>query len=150
MDRVIKTLKMARRAHIWSKIFLIVGTPNETKEDFEDTERMLRKAHPDRVRSSLFNPLIASPSFELYHERIDMDRIFTDYVDSDGTPYRHEHFSTQELNDIRHGICRDYEIWYARPLQRFKRKLWRARFYLENPRELMGWFRRRLGGGEAG
>ncbi len=137
VDQIIKTMKAARRANIWTKIFLIVGTPNETLEDYELTEQMLKKAHPDMVRTSLFNPLIASPSFDLYRDRIDMDLIFKEYVDSEGTPYRHENFTVKELNEIKRRLRSDHEAWYNRPAQRFKRKLWRLRFYLENPSE--GW-----------
>lgn len=149
VEQIIKTLKCARRADVWSKIFLIVGTPHETAEDFDLTAEMLRKAHPDLVRTSLFNPLIASPSFDMYRDRIDMDLIFKEYVDSEGTPYRHEHFSVEELNKIRHGLRADYEEWYALPAQRMKRKLWRLRFFLENPSEGLLWLKGKLGGGNS-
>lgn len=144
VDQVIKTLKTARRADIWTKIFLIAGAPNETAQDFEDTKAMLKKAMPDRVRSSLFNPLIASPSFDIYRDRIDMDQIFTEYVDSESTPYQHENFTVKELNEIRWGMQKDYEDWYMKPAQKFRRKLWRIRFLLENPSELMQWLKNKF------
>ena len=143
VEQIISTLRSARRADLWTKIFLIIGTPGETREDFAHTERMLRRAHPDLVRTSLFNPLIASPSFELYKDRIDMDLIFKEYVDSEGTPYRHEHFTTAELNEIKRRIRADYEAWYDQPRQRLVRKLWKLRFLAEHPDEVGGWLRER-------
>ena len=143
VEQIVSTLRSARRADLWTKIFLIIGTPGETLEDFAHTERMLRRAHPDLVRTSLFNPLIASPSFELYKDRIDMDLVFKEYVDSDGTPYRHENFTTEELNEIKRRIRADYEAWYARPRQRLVRKLWKLRFLAEHPGEVGPWLRER-------
>ncbi len=145
VEQVIKALKAARRANIWTKIFLIVGTPRETNEDFKLTAKMLRSAHPDMVRTALFNPLIGSPSFDLYRDRIDFDRIFKDFVASGSTPYRHENFTIQELNEIDKKIVEEYEAWYFRPAQRLKRKLWRLRFFLENPGELLVWLSQKLG-----
>jgi radical SAM superfamily enzyme YgiQ (UPF0313 family) len=145
VDQIIETLRTARRADIWTKVFLIVGTPNETEEDFALTAQMLKEAHPDMVRTSLFNPLIASPSFDLYRDRIDMDLIFTEYVDSEGTPYRHEHFSVEELNRHKHRLRADFEAWYGKPAQRLKRKLSKLRFFLENPEEGWRWLRGKVG-----
>jgi radical SAM superfamily enzyme YgiQ (UPF0313 family) len=135
--QVIETLKAARRANIWTKIFLIVGTPGETTEDLELTAGMLKTAHPDMVRTALFNPLIGSPSFDIYHDRIDMDMIFKEFVASGGTPYRHENFTPEELRDAERKLVADYEAWYGRPAQRFRRWLSRMKFYLSHPGETM-------------
>ena len=73
-DKVVECLKMMRRAGIWTKVFLIVGTPGET---LEDTARGMKASMPDRVRTSLFNPLTATASFEQYGDRIDPDLVRT-------------------------------------------------------------------------
>ncbi|MDP6410799.1 MAG: radical SAM protein [Planctomycetota bacterium] len=137
VDKVLETLHAARRAHLWTKIFLIIGTPGETREDFELTAGMLRKGHPDMIRSALFNPLIGSESFEKYHDRIDFDLIFKEYVASGGAPYKHENFTVDELNEIDRTLIENYEQWYRRPAQRLERLFWRLRFYIANPSHLL-------------
>jgi len=140
LEKIIEALHMARKANIWTKIFLILGTPNETKEDVALTAKMLRDAQPDMVRSALFNPLIGSESYTLYQDRIDFDLVFKEYVASGGTPYKHENFSIEELNQMERQLISEYEEWYNKPAQRFKRWLIRMRFYLSNP----SWIPRRL------
>jgi anaerobic magnesium-protoporphyrin IX monomethyl ester cyclase len=140
LEKVIETLQTARKAHIWTKIFLILGTPGETAEDVEQTAQMLRLAQPDMVRSALFNPLIGSESFNLYKDRIDFDLIFKEYVASGGTPYIHENFSIEELNELDRKLISEYEEWYDKPMQRFNRWVARMKFYLGNP----SWIPKRL------
>lgn len=137
--KVVKCLRMMRRVGIWTKVFLIVGTPGETAEDIAETEQRIREAHPDLIRISLFNPLTATASFQLYQDRIDPTLVNTEYVDSDRTPYMHEHFTNEELNMIRRRMIRDYERWYYAPRQRIDRWAQRVRYYSENPDE--GWDR---------
>jgi radical SAM superfamily enzyme YgiQ (UPF0313 family) len=144
-EKIIETLKASRRANLWTKVFLIVGTPGETMEDFDLTASMLREAHPDMVRTALFNPLIGSPSFEIYHDRIDFDLIFKEYVASSGTPYIHENFTNEELCEIEKRLVREYSEWYEQPAQRFKRWLARMRFYLRYPGCALARFHEKIG-----
>ncbi len=134
-EKVVECLKITRRAGIWSKVFLIVGTPEETEEDIQETVRGLRECMPDRVRTSLFNPLTATASFEKYKDRIDPDLVRTEYVDSDRSPYIHEHFSNDELNRMKRDLVEDYEAWYESTPARLRRFLYRLRYYVENPDE---------------
>jgi hypothetical protein len=87
---------------------------------------------PDRVRTSLFNPLTATASFEQYADRIDPDLVRTEYVDSDRSPYIHEHFSNDELNRIKRSLVEDYEAWYESFPARARRYWARIRYYIEN------------------
>jgi len=134
-EKVVEALKIMRRAGVWTKIFLIVGTPRETMEDFEETARVLRAGMPDRVRTSLFNPLTATASFEQFKDRIDPELVLTEYVDSDRSPYVHENFSNDELNAIKRRLVEEYEAWYESAPARLRRFLARVRYYLENPDE---------------
>lgn len=131
-EKVVECLKMIRRAGIWSKVFLIIGTPEETLEDIQETERGIRAGIADRVRTSLFNPLTATASFEKYKDRIDPDLVRTEYVDSDRSPYMHENFSNDELNAIKRRVVEDYEAWYDSTPAKFRRYLYRIRYYIEN------------------
>jgi len=140
LEQIIETLKTARKAHLWTKIFLIIGTPKETAEDIELTAKMLRTGMPDQARCALFNPLKGSEAFTLYRDRIDPELINKEFVASGGTPYVHENFTVEELNAAKQKLLSEYEEWYDRPGQRFKRWLSRMRFYLTNP----SWLKRRL------
>jgi len=134
-DKVVECLKMTRRAGIWSKVFLIVGTPGETAEDIALTAAGLKASMPDRVRTSLFNPLTATASFENYKDRIDPDLVRTEYVDSDRSPYMHENFDNDELNRIKRDLVEEYEAWYESTPAKVRRFLYRIRYYVENPDE---------------
>jgi len=131
-EKVVECLKMTRRAGIWSKVFLIVGTPEETMEDLNETARQLKACMPDRVRTSLFNPLTATASFEKYASRIDPDLVRTEYVDSDRSPYMHENFSNDELNAVKRKLVEDYEAWYDSTPAKLRRFMYRIRYYIEN------------------
>ena len=135
VEKVVEALKITRRAGIWTKIFLIVGTPGETMEDIENTARVMREGMPDRVRTSLFNPLTATASFEKFKGRIDPSLVKTEYVDSDRSPYIHENFSNDELNRIKRQLVEDYEAWYESRGARRRRFLSRMRYYWENKDE---------------
>ncbi len=136
-QQIIDALHLMRRENIWSKMFLIIGTPGETAEDHELTRSMLREAHPDTVRTSLFNPLPSTQSFKMWYDQIDKSKILTTFVDADDSPLIHDNFSATELNQVRDQIRFDHEEWYARPRQRWFRLYWRWRFYLLNPK--YGW-----------
>lgn len=137
--QLIETLKTMRRANVWTKIFLIFGTPGETTQDHEDTRSMLREGFPDAVRTSLFNPLPSTESFKLWYEQIDKSKILTTFVDSDDSPLHHDNFTATELNAIRERVRLDHEEWAQRLPQRLRRVYWRWRFFLAN-RDL-GWQR---------
>jgi hypothetical protein len=136
-QQIIDTLRAMRRANLWTKIFLIYGTPGETAQDHDDTQSMLRAGHPDAVRTSLFNPLPSTESFKLWYDQIDKSKVLTTFVDADDTPLNHEHFTATELNQIRERARHDHEAWYAQRRQRLMRWYWRWRFYLLHPE--FGW-----------
>jgi radical SAM superfamily enzyme YgiQ (UPF0313 family) len=131
--QLIETLKTMRRANVWTKIFLIIGTPGETSQDHDDTRSMLREAFPDAVRTSLFNPLPSTESFKIWYDRIDKSKILTTFVDSDDSPLNHENFTASELNEVRERIRNEHEEWARKPRQRLRRLYWRWRFYLLHP-----------------
>jgi radical SAM superfamily enzyme YgiQ (UPF0313 family) len=132
--QIVAAARMTRRAGIWSKVFLIVGAPTETLEDIRETERVLRRAHPDLVRVSLFNPLIGTASWELARTRRSGAGLRENYVSSRRSAYEHEFFAPAELEALKDGLVRRYERWYRTFGPRARRALARLRFYLEHPR----------------
>lgn len=133
--QIIEAAHMTRRAGIWAKVFLIVGSPGETKEDIAETEKVLRVASPDLIRVSVFNPLVGTPSWDLLQARINIDDLTENYVSSNRSAYSHEHFTQEELEEIKRDLVRSYERWYNGTNQKIARYFDRVRFYLENPQQ---------------
>ncbi len=138
---IINAAKMTRRAGIWAKVYLIVGSPGETPQDIEETEKVLRLAGPDLIRISVFNPLIGTESWDNYQASIDISDLSENYVSSNRSGYKHEHFTQVELEELRKNMVRSYERWYYSMPQRAKRFYERGLYYMENPQH----GRKRLG-----
>ncbi|MFO1010044.1 MAG: radical SAM protein [Planctomycetota bacterium] len=130
---IVEAARMTRRAGIWAKVYLIVGSPGETKQDIEETEKVLKLAGPDLVRVSVFNPLIGTESWDGYLANIDLTDLSENYVSSNRSAYKHEHFTQVELEELRKNMVRSYERWYYGYGQRAKRFMERALYYMENP-----------------
>jgi radical SAM superfamily enzyme YgiQ (UPF0313 family) len=140
-EEIVEAAKMTRRAGIWAKVYLIVGSPGETPQDIVETEKVLKLAGPDLVRVSVFNPLIGTESWDGYQEKIDIKDLRENYVSSNRSAYQHEHFTQVELEELRKNMVRSYEKWYYGYGQRAKRFFERAFYYMENPK----YGRKRLG-----
>ena len=138
---IVNAAKMTRRAGIWAKVYLIVGSPGETELDVLETEKVLRLAGPDLIRVSVFNPLIGTESWDNYQASIDIGDLSENYVSSNRSGYVHENFTQTQLEELRKNIVRSYERWYYSMPQRAKRFYERALYYVENP--VMG--RKRFG-----
>jgi anaerobic magnesium-protoporphyrin IX monomethyl ester cyclase len=132
-EEIVEAAKMTRRAGIWAKVYLIVGSPGETPKDIEETEKVLQLAGPDLVRVSVFNPLIGTESWDGYQANIDVTDLRENYVSSNRSAYQHEHFTQVELEELRKNMVRTYERWYYGYSQRAKRFFERALYYMENP-----------------
>jgi anaerobic magnesium-protoporphyrin IX monomethyl ester cyclase len=131
---IVNAAKMTRRAGIWAKVYLIVGSPGETIEDIRETEKVLRLAGPDLIRISVFNPLIGTESWDNYQASIDISDLSENYVSSNRSGYKHENFSQIELEELRKNMVRSYEKWYYGMPQRVRRFYERALYYMENPK----------------
>ncbi len=132
-ELIVEAARMTRRAGIWAKVYLIVGSPGETKQDVEETEKVLRLAGPDLVRVSVFNPLIGTESWNNYQASIDVTDLRENYVSSNRSAFVHENFSQVELEELRKNMVRTYERWYYGYSQRAKRFFERSLYYMENP-----------------
>ncbi len=140
-EQVVESARMTRRAGIWAKVYLIVGSPGESVEDIKETEKVLRVAGPDLIRISVFNPLIGTESWDNYQASIDISDLSENYVSSNRSAYKHENFTQIELEELRKQMVRNYERWYYSYPARGRRVFERALYYLENPE----YFRKRVG-----
>ena len=132
-EAIISAARMTRRAGIWAKVYIIVGSPGETHSDVEETEKVLRLAGPDLIRISVFNPLIGTESWDGYQANIDVSDLSENYVSSNRSAYKHENFTQVQLEELRKDMVRRYERWYYAMPQRMRRVWDRGLYYLENP-----------------
>ncbi|HRV82938.1 MAG TPA: hypothetical protein P5218_16015, partial [Planctomycetota bacterium] len=95
----------------------------------------------DLIRISVFNPLIGTESWDNYQASIDIADLSENYVSSNRSGYKHEHFTQVELEELRKRMVRSYEKWYYSMPQRARRFYERGLYYLENPH----YGRKRLG-----
>ena len=130
---IIDAARMTRRAGIWAKVYIIVGSPGETAQDVAETEKVLKLAGPDLIRISVFNPLIGTESWDGYQANIDVSDLSENYVSSNRSAYSHEHFTQIELEELRKDMVRRYERWYYAMPQRMRRTWERGLYYMENP-----------------
>ncbi|MDG1498440.1 MAG: radical SAM protein [Planctomycetota bacterium] len=133
VEQIVESARLTRRAGMWAKVYLIVGTPGETPKDIEETMRVLRIASPDLIRISVYNPLIGTESWDTNAANIDTDNIAENYVSSNRSAYKHENFSQVELEELRKDMVRNYERWYYTMGARNRRLFERCLFYAENP-----------------
>ena len=132
-EAIIDAARMTRRAGIWAKVYIIVGSPGETRRDVQETEKVLRLAGPDLIRISVFNPLIGTESWDGYQANIDVSDLSENYVSSNRSAYKHENFTQIELEELRKDMVRRYERWYYAMPQRMRRLWDRGLYYMENP-----------------
>ena len=62
-----------------------------------------------------------------------MEDLQENYVSSNRSAYKHEHFSQIELEELRKAMVRRYERWYNAMPQRVRRQYERILYYAENP-----------------
>ena len=59
-----KAIQLAKQSGLEVEVNMIVGTPDETKDDFLETIDFLKKAKPHRVNRGKFYPLPGTPFYE--------------------------------------------------------------------------------------
>ena len=132
-EGIIHSARLTRRAGIRAEVRLLVGRPGETPEDIAETERVLRRVGPDRVRVSLFDPRVGAGSWRDCQDCVDAPG--TPEGDASGEPAARprEHRGEVELAELRESMVRSYERWYFGAGQRARRVFERILYTLENP-----------------
>ena len=100
-------LPLLKRAGIPLRIFLIIGFPTETREEMDDTLRLIDEIRPDYVDLSLFCPY---PGTELHRSLQERGQLGADFMKSDmWYPY---HNYTGIMSDA------DFQTYAFKALQR--------------------------------
>jgi anaerobic magnesium-protoporphyrin IX monomethyl ester cyclase len=74
-EKVISAFKICASAGIEPGAYFIVGAPNETEEDVEQSARLLSRLRPSFVDVSILAPMPGTPLFESTKHRIDEQRL---------------------------------------------------------------------------
>jgi radical SAM superfamily enzyme YgiQ (UPF0313 family) len=103
----LQAFKELQKAGIRAKAFLIVGLPGESESTVRDTEEWIKRARPDDIDISIFQPLPGSPVFEkpeLWNIKFEYDSMPMWYK---GTPGEYqsaiatEHLSAERIVELR-------------------------------------------------
>lgn len=137
VEDIVKAATITRQARLYQKFFILIGFPWETMEDIKATEDMFRKAQPNMIAVSLLNPM---PGTEVYDTLLREGKLTShDWSEHHyyhrGEVFKHEHFTNEELKEIRERMTTDYMRFFHSPQQRAWRKLQQAKFFVTHPME---------------
>lgn len=116
---VIENFRHCKDAGIIIDAYIILGLPNETSNDREETLSMLKKSKPDLVQVHYFKPY---PGSKLYND-VDKDN-FNEYM-------YHYNCSLEEFKKTKNEI---YKIVYFNPRAVIRHLTLFTGFYLRNPK----------------
>ena len=117
---VINNLKYCKDSGIIIDCYILLGLPNETKEDREETLTMLGEVKPDFVQVHYFQPY---PGSTLYNE-VESKEEFNEYL-------YHYNCSLDEFRTVKNKI---YKIVYFNPKAVIKHLSLFSGFYIRNPK----------------
>lgn len=130
LENVYRAFKLAKQADIYSLMFLMVGLPDETKEDVKKTIKLIKEIKPDRVRIHITTPL---PGSELWNEVYNKGQIDEfDYFKYDTRYNIVHHTDTMSREEIKK--------YYRLLLFRFENSYWDfIKFLAKSLLTLDGW-----------
>lgn len=116
---------LTRKHGIQVLAYFMIGSPGETREDIEQTFRVMKALKPDYVHLTVFTPF---PGTQLYFQGLEKGIIARDYWrefsknpdPSFVAPHWEEHFTREELMDL---VVQGYKRFYSRPGYAFKELL---------------------------
>ncbi len=73
-ESIIKAIRMTNRLGLHSSTFLMIGLPDETREDVTDTIELMAKAKPGRFRWTFFYPFPGTKAHEISQKRLPIDQ----------------------------------------------------------------------------
>ncbi len=122
LQKVERAIKLAKKVGIVTVCSFILGAPNETKEEMEETLRLALKLDPDYAQFSILTPY---PGTEIYDELRDKGLILTDDYEhyTAGKPViKNFYLSPSEISSF---LRKCYLKFYFRPkfiLREIRRK----------------------------
>jgi radical SAM superfamily enzyme YgiQ (UPF0313 family) len=111
----IEAIKLTKSFGLVAEANIVIGTPNETEEDFLQTINFIKEARPDRVFISKFYPLPGTQFYKQLLEEnaiqkpIDWDEINYKYVETD--EFTFADMSIQKFLKLRNKANREVVLW---------------------------------------
>jgi radical SAM superfamily enzyme YgiQ (UPF0313 family) len=117
-----KIFDLTRKHGIQVLAYFMIGSPGETREEVEETFRVMKRLNPDYVHLTIFTPF---PGTQLYIQGLKSGIIPRDYwrefsrnpQPSFTAPHWEEHFTREELMAL---VVQGYKGFYSRPGYIFK------------------------------
>lgn len=120
----------ARRLGIATNALIIIGNPDETAEEIENTINFVVELNPDMVQVHFFTVYPGSPAYEVYKSRVPEDQVAK--LHHYNLPIVNlSKLSEQELWKLRSHF---YKRFFMRPAFVFSHILHYSLFYLTNPK----------------
>lgn len=99
-QQIIEALRNAKEVGLKTKVFNMVGLPEETKEKFEDTIRLNRMVNPDALTIYVFFPYPGTEAYDICKAKGYLDdnsEIPDNYISRRDTILKMPHFTRQEI-----------------------------------------------------
>lgn len=117
IPQVKKIFDLTRKHGIQVLAYFMIGNPGETREEVEETFRVMKRLNPDYVHLTIFTPF---PGTQLYFQGLKSGIIHRDYwrefsrnpQPSFTAPHWEEHFTREELLAL---VIEGYKGFYSRP-----------------------------------
>lgn len=107
VDQIKKATSYAKRVGMLVSFYIIIGSPTETVEDIKLTRKLIFETKPDYLDITVFAPLPGTVSWEMLKDRI-VTYDLTNYDYTKGLIFHHEHFSYEELEQIRNKLLKQF------------------------------------------
>jgi len=106
-EQLVQFLEMCESYNIGINIYLLIGLPHETPDDFKDSVKIIRRVNPKSIFLSIFYPYIGTDMYDVASE--------TGTIEEDPGKYIYERVTPTYISPLypRWKIRRDYVLfWY--------------------------------------
>ncbi|MBI2304191.1 MAG: radical SAM protein [Chloroflexi bacterium] len=140
LEKIREAARILNKHDIYWSAFFMIGLPNETKEDIQETLKLMKEIKPHWSTYSIFTPY---PGTKLYQISRDMGLI---PETMDWSQYGHQsphnrftaNLSAKDMAQMAELAAREFDRYNRQPRLLLKKALSRSRLYLASPRELVG------------
>jgi len=99
IEDIYSSFKLAKEAGIYSLMFIMVGFPDETKQDVKKTATLIKKIKPEKIRIHITTPLPGSELWEELYQNGQIDEF--DFFKYDTRLTVVHHTNTMSSEDIK-------------------------------------------------
>lgn len=115
IDQIENAFLLARKHKIDTFAYIMIGNPNETKQDIKKTLSLIKKIKPKHLHCSICTPM---PGTRLYQNFLKNKSIKRDYWQEFAkepdpnfrTPFINDNFSNEELRKMQNAIQRSFYL----------------------------------------